>query len=37
MRHSIAMVSELNAAKRLILKHFKLVTESLMHIAGLSK
>jgi hypothetical protein len=28
------MVSELNAAKRLILKHFKLVIESLMHIAG---
>jgi hypothetical protein len=30
------MVSELNAAKRLILKHFKLVIESLMLIAGLT-
>ena len=35
MRHSTAMVNELNAAKRLILKHFELVIESLMHISGL--
>jgi hypothetical protein len=36
MRHSTAMVNELNAAKRLILKHFELVIGSLMHISGLS-
>ena len=34
MRHSTAMVNELNAAKRLILKHFELVIGSLMHISG---
>jgi len=34
MQHSIAMVNELNAAKRLILKHFDLVIGILMHIPG---
>ncbi len=34
MRHSIALVNELNAAKRLILKHFGLGIGSLMLIAG---
>ena len=36
MRHSTAMVNELNEAKRLILKHFEIVIGSLMHITGLS-
>jgi hypothetical protein len=36
MRHSTATVNELNAAKRLILKHFELVIGSLMHISGLT-
>ena len=36
MRHSTAMVNELNKAKRLILKHFELVMGILMHIPGLS-
>lgn len=34
MKHSIAMVNELNAAKRLILKCFELVIGSLMDTAG---
>ena len=34
MRHSIALVNELNAAKRLILKHFGLGIGSLMNITG---
>jgi hypothetical protein len=37
MRHSTATVNELNAAKRLILKHFELVIGSLMHISGLTQ
>ena len=35
MKHSTAMVNELTAAKRLILKHFELVVDFLMHISGL--
>ena len=35
MRHSTALVNELNTAKRLILKHFELVIVSLMHVSGL--
>ena len=34
MRHSTALVNELNTAKCLILKHFELVIGSLMHISG---
>ncbi len=36
MSHSTALVNELNAAKRLILKHFKLGIGALMHIPGLT-
>ena len=35
MKHSSAMVNELNAAKRLILTHFEFVVDFLMHISGL--
>ncbi len=35
MSHSIAMMNELNAAKRLILKYFELAIGILMHIPGL--
>ena len=34
MKHSIAMVNELNVAKQLILKHFEVVVDFLMHISG---
>ena len=37
MKHSTAMVNELNAAKRLILKHVEVVVDFLMHISGLRK
>ncbi|SEG00930.1 hypothetical protein SAMN03080598_02181 [Algoriphagus boritolerans DSM 17298 = JCM 18970] len=36
MRHSTALVNELNAAKRLILKHFKIGIGVLMHIPDLN-